>query len=196
MSNINSVMLTGRIASDLNVQYTQQGMAHLGFSVGVSEWSKKENKEISSFFAVKAWDNLAQFVAKYGMKGQQVTVFGKLVKNEWTDNKTNTKVSRYEILANNIELGMPPKSAMQGNGQQNVQSNPYAPNGVNPPPQNNQPQPQNINPWDGQGYSPNNPYSPQNWANNPSNPANAMASIGATKVTEQVLFAEDENVPW
>lgn len=126
MSNINSIIITGRIGNDLNVQYTQQGMAYLGFSVGVSEWSKKENKEVVSFFAVKAWDNTAQFVAKYGMKGQQVTVIGKLVKNEWTDNKTNQKVSRYEILASTIELGMPPKSAM--NGQQNQGSSFMPPN--------------------------------------------------------------------
>lgn len=187
MSNINCVILTGRISSDLNLQYTQQGTAMLGFSLAVSEYSTKDNGEKSSFFSVKAWKHTAEFVQKYGMKGQQVTVFGKLVKNEWTD-KTGQKAHRYEILASTIELGMPPKSAM--NGQQNVNANPYAPNGVNPPPnpqqyqqQYQQYQPQPTNP-------PTQQYQPQNYQQNqgsafmpPNDPtAAAMANMGATEI--------------
>lgn len=196
MSNINCVILTGRICSDLNLQYTQQGTAMLGFSLAVSEYSKKDNGEKSSFFSVKAWEHTAEFVQKYGMKGQQVTVFGKLVKNEWTD-KTGQKAHRYEILASTIELGMPPKSAM--NGQQNVNANPYAPNGVNPPPnpqQYQQYQPQPTNP-------PTQQYQPQNYQQNqgssfmpPNDPtAAAMANMGATEI-DPTLWPNDPSIPF
>lgn len=197
MSNINCVILTGRISSDLNLQYTQQGTAMLGFSLAVSEYSKKDNGEKSSFFSVKAWEHTAEFVQKYGMKGQQVTVFGKLVKNEWTD-KTGQKAHRYEILASTIELGMPPKSAL--NGQQNVNANPYAPNGVNPPPnpqQYQQYQPQPTNP-------PTQQYQPQNYQQNqgtlftppPNDPtAAAMANMGATEI-DPTLWPNDPSIPF
>lgn len=196
MSNINCVILTGRISSDLNLQYTQQGTAMLGFSLAVSEYSKKDNGEKPSFFSVKAWEHTAEFVQKYGMKGQQVTVFGKLVKNEWTD-KTGQKAHRYEILASTIELGMPPKSAM--NGQQNVNANPYAPNGVNPPPnpqQYQQYQPQPTNP-------PTQQYQPQNYQQNqgsafmpPNDPtAAAMANMGATEI-DPTLWPNDPSIPF
>ena len=199
MSNINCVILTGRISSDLNLQYTQQGTAMLGFSLAVSEYSKKDNGEKPSFFSVKAWEHTAQFVAQYGMKGQQVTVSGKLVKNEWTDNKTNQKVSKYEILANNVELGMPPKAATQGNGWQNVNQNPYAPNGVNPPPnpqQYQQYQPQPTNPLTQQ-------YQPQNYQQNQGSSfmpptdqtAAAMANMGATEI-DPTLWSNDPSTPF
>ena len=196
MSNINSVLITGRIGNNLSVQYTQQGTAYLSFSVGVSEWSKKDNRDAVTFFSVKAWEHTAQFVAQYGMKGQQVTVFGKLVKNEWTDNKTNQKVSRYEILASTVELGMPPKAATQGNGQQNVNQNPYAPGGVNTPPnpQQYQPQyqPQPTNPQQYQQYQQNQgtPFMPPT-----DQTAAAMNNMGATEV-DPTLWDQDPSIPF
>lgn len=191
MKDLNNVMIIGRLTKEPAISYTQSGVCIAKFSIA-NDNSVKDKEEVD-FFDVTAFKATAEYIMKYIKKGFKIGISGRLCQQRWTD-QNSVNHSKVIILANEVEILSSPQP-QQGQNNAGVNQNPYAPGGVNPapipqqyqqdegrygvlsspPPQNNQPAPQNKKPpaaapVQNNGFSPDNPYSPQNWPSNPANP--------------------------
>ena len=102
MSDINSVVLCGRVTRDAQVKYTSGGMAVSEISIAVNRYAGKDKGEEVSFFEVNLWGKTAEALVQYLTKGRQIVVQGELRQERWE--KDGQKQSKVRINANNIQL--------------------------------------------------------------------------------------------
>ena len=113
MSDINSVVLAGRLTADAILKYTQNGTAVTNFSIAVNRAVKKDDgyeKEVS-FFNVNLWGKQAEALQQYLVKGRPVVIAGSLKQERWTDNDGSNK-SKIVVNATQVQL------LFSSNGQQ------------------------------------------------------------------------------
>ena len=120
MSDLNRVILVGRLTRDPELKHTPQGMAVTSFTIANSRTYTQggEKKEQVSYFDCIAWTKLAELISQYCKKGTQVAVEGRLQQRRWDDSEGNKK-SKIEIVVENIQFLSHPKvegQAAQQNG--------------------------------------------------------------------------------
>lgn len=98
---LNTVSIIGRVAYDIELKHTSQGISVCSFTL-VNEAGYGE-KKITSFFQVVAWRNLAENFSRYCGKGSLVAVTGQLQSREF-DDKDGGKKRIVEIVANDIQF--------------------------------------------------------------------------------------------
>lgn len=100
MTDINSVVLVGRLTRDMELKSLNNGTAVGRFSIAVNK--KFKDKEEVSFFDIVVWSKLAEVLNKYLAKGSQVIVSGELRQNRWEqDGQSRSKV---EINASSVQM--------------------------------------------------------------------------------------------
>jgi single-strand DNA-binding protein len=102
--SLNRVELIGFFGGDPELKFTPSGAAVATFSVATNQsWKDKEGnqKEEVEWHRLVVWNKLAEVVAEYCKKGQQVYVAGRLKTRSWTD---KDQVKRYttEIVVNEV----------------------------------------------------------------------------------------------
>ena len=101
---MNEVTIIGRIATDIELRTTQNGIAHASFKVAVDrKYKGQDGKKVSDFLQVAAWRQSAEFVSKYGNKGDRVAVHGSIQSRSY-DAQDGSKRYITEIVSDNIEL--------------------------------------------------------------------------------------------
>ena len=77
--SVNNVVYQGNITKDLDLRYSQSGMAVLSFSIGVSRnfTDKKTGKRESDFINCKAFGKTAEAIANHFRKGSEILVTGR-----------------------------------------------------------------------------------------------------------------------
>lgn len=107
MSDLNSVVLVGRLTRDPELRYTPQGaaVAELGLAVN-RRFQKKDGEKVEevAFIDVVAWNRLAETMAEYLKKGRQVIVLGTLIQERWDDKDTGQKRSRIRVQAQSVQF--------------------------------------------------------------------------------------------
>ena len=114
---MNNVILTGRIAKDLEIRYTQTGTAYCRLTLAVDRGMSKEKKQeaeakgqpTADFINCVAWNKLAETINRYSGKGRKILVEGSIQTGNFTAEDgskrytTDISVNRAEILefANN-----------------------------------------------------------------------------------------------
>lgn len=98
----NKVIMMGRIAHDLELKTTPNGVSVCSFRLAVDRrfQSKGEEKK-TDFFNVVAWRQQAEFVTKYFSKGKMILVEGEMTTRQYTD-KNGNNATWYEINAEHI----------------------------------------------------------------------------------------------
>ena len=82
----NKIILMGRIANDLEVKKTPNGISTLQFRIAVERSYKDANGERETdFIPCIAWRNNADFIAKYFSKGAMIHIEGELQNRQYTD---------------------------------------------------------------------------------------------------------------
>ena len=81
--NLNKVILAGRITADPELKQTANGISVVSFRIAVNRRSQQQND--ADFFNVTAWQNTAEFIAKYFHKGSAICVCGRIQNRTWTD---------------------------------------------------------------------------------------------------------------
>lgn len=99
MSNLNVVVLTGNIGTEIERREFESGAKIAKFSLAVNRWNKKEQKDVTDWFNVETFSKLGDYITK----GMKVTVSGSLLTNVY-DNKDGIKVKKVYILADKLEL--------------------------------------------------------------------------------------------
>jgi single-strand DNA-binding protein len=143
-SDINRVVLVGRLTRDAEQSYTQSGFSLLKFGLAVNRSRKQGDQwvEEANFFDITVFGRQGEAIASYMTKGKQVAVEGQLKQDRW-EAQDGTKRSKVTIDATNIQL--------LGGGRENAnQSDSYDGGGWDenrtPPAASNRPNQQNSRP--------------------------------------------------
>ena len=106
MTDLNNIVLVGRLVKNPEVRYSATGTPVLRVSIAVNESVKKNNdwQDYVNFFDIVAFGNIASNCEKYLKKGSQIAINGSLRQNRWTDKNTNQKHSKVEIMATSIQF--------------------------------------------------------------------------------------------
>ena len=105
---MNRVILTGRLARDPEVRYTQSGKAVASFSIAVDRNMRRsttdnQQQSTADFFNIVAWEKLAEFCGKYLTKGRKVLVEGRLQVRVY-EAQDGSKKYFTEVVSDNIEF--------------------------------------------------------------------------------------------
>lgn len=79
---MNSIILTGRTTSNIELKTTNSGKSVTSFSLAVK---RPFAKDTTDFFSVTAWDKMAEMLAKYCIKGTKICIRGHLTTRNWED---------------------------------------------------------------------------------------------------------------
>ena len=104
-SDINHVILVGRLTRDIELRYTNGGTCVGRFSLAVNRNKRSADgqwEEETGFFDVVLWGKQAESLSTYLRKGKQIAVEGSLRQDRWEQD--GQKRSRVEIAANTVQL--------------------------------------------------------------------------------------------
>ena len=109
MTDINSVVLVGRITKDVgsderSFSYVGNGTAKAVVNIAVNRGVKKGDKweDEASFFDVVIWGKTAENLKPRLTKGTQIAVSGYLKQDRWE--KDGQKQSRIQVVADMVEI--------------------------------------------------------------------------------------------
>ena len=108
---MNNVILTGRIAKDLEIRYTQTGKAYCRLTLAVDRGMSKEKKQeaeakgqpTADFINCVAWNKLAETINRYSGKGKKILVEGSIQTGIFTA-EDGSKRYTTDILVNRAEI--------------------------------------------------------------------------------------------
>ena len=132
--NLNKVILAGRLVADPELKQTAGGTNVVSVRMAVnrrfqSRDTQQQNE--ADFFNVTAWQNTAEFIAKYFRKGSAICICGRIQNRTWVD-QTGQKRYMTDIIAEeanfvesrNAQDGMPGMPGMAGMGAPDAYSTP------------------------------------------------------------------------
>ena len=104
-SDINRVILIGRLTRDPEIRYIQSGTAVANFTIANNRTyvSSGEKKEQASFFNCIAWAKLGEVITEYCKKGQRIGIEGRLQQRSWEDQE-GKKRSTIEVVVENFQF--------------------------------------------------------------------------------------------
>ena len=105
MSDLNEVVVSGRLTRDAELRYTPNGTAVTDIIVASNRiWSKdSEKQEEATFVEVTIWGKQAESLAKYMTKGRHVMLTGRLKLNKWETDE-GEKRSKLTVTAEKVNL--------------------------------------------------------------------------------------------
>jgi len=110
MSNLNKVMLIGRLTRDPEMRYTPSGQPVTSFSIATNRYgggNEGEKREFTDYHNIVAWNmgrrNLAEIVGQYTRKGSLVYVEGRLQTRSW-EGQDGQKRRTTEVVANDVQF--------------------------------------------------------------------------------------------
>jgi single-strand DNA-binding protein len=104
MTDLNHVILIGRLTRDAELRYTAGGQAVCKFSIAVNRRRKNGDQweDEANFFDIVLWGRQGESLNQYLVKGKMIGVEGELRQDRWQQDGQNR--SKVEIVANNIQL--------------------------------------------------------------------------------------------
>lgn len=112
---VNQITISGRLTADPVLRYTPSGTAVASFTVAHSErkFDKATNQWVDEgdtlFLNVDCWKALAEGATESLVKGDPVTVTGKLRQENWE--KNGEKKSRVKLVADEVATSVRAKRA-------------------------------------------------------------------------------------
>ena len=104
---MNFVFLSGRLARDPEIRYTNSKKAVTSFSVAV-----QDGKDKAIFVNCVAWEKTAEIVDQYFKKGDGITVFGKISIRQYE--KDGQKRTVTEVVVSGVEFPLARKAETYG----------------------------------------------------------------------------------
>jgi single-strand DNA-binding protein len=120
MTDLNRVVLIGRLTREAELKYTSGGQAVCKFSIAVNRRKKNGDQweDEANFFDIVLWGKQGESLHQYLLKGKMVGVDGELRQDRWQQDGQNR--SKIEIVANNLQLlGGGSSSGERQNNQNN-----------------------------------------------------------------------------
>ena len=129
--NLNKVILAGRLVADPELKQTAGGANVVSVRIAVNRRFQSrdpQQQNEADFFNVTAWQNTAEFIAKYFRKGSAICVCGRIQNRSWTDQNGQKRYTT-DIIADEAHF-VENKTATTAEGQ----AIPSPVNPVSPPP--------------------------------------------------------------
>ena len=123
---MNSCNFVGRLCADPELRRTNDGTAVCSFSIAVK---RPMASDTTDFIDVVAWRQSAEYLVKYGHRGDVVAVSGPLQIRIWED-KSGTKRRSAEVHATSLDL-IPSRKKSEEGGSQASSGRPYGGSGGN-----------------------------------------------------------------
>ena len=98
---MNNLTMLGRIANDLELKQTTDGVSVTNFTLAVDRRTAKE--KTTDWIDCVAWRGTAEFICRYFQKGAPIIVTGSLQSRSWED-KEGKKRKAVEVLIENAEF--------------------------------------------------------------------------------------------
>lgn len=98
---MNIITIKGRLTGNPELKTSSTGKSVVAVNVAV-DYGFGENKK-TDFFTVVAWEKLAEFIAKYFSKGQEIIVVGEMHSRKYKA-KDGTERTAWEIVARTAEF--------------------------------------------------------------------------------------------
>ncbi|MDH7483257.1 MAG: single-stranded DNA-binding protein [Spirochaetales bacterium] len=117
MSDINVVVLVGRLTRDSELKYTPSGLPICRFSLAVNRSRKQDEQWVDEphFFDVEFYGKSAEGLARYLLKGRQVAVQGELRQDRWE--KDGQQRSKIVVVAATVRPIGPAPAGDAGKGR-------------------------------------------------------------------------------
>jgi len=105
MTDINRIVITGRLTKDCNLKYFNNGGCIGNFSIAVNRNMKKDGQWIDtvSYFDCKIFGHTAENLTPYLVKGKQVVIDGYLKQDSWKDD-TGKSHSNVNIMVDDLQF--------------------------------------------------------------------------------------------
>lgn len=117
---INNVSLTGRLTKDIDLRYTQSGVAVASFTLAVARnYKDRDGNQQTDFIQCQIWRKAAENFANFTHKGSLVGIEGRIQTRNY-DNQQGQKVYVTEVIVTNFSL-LEPRNTGNGQGQSNGQ---------------------------------------------------------------------------
>ncbi|MDD4010667.1 MAG: single-stranded DNA-binding protein [Sphaerochaetaceae bacterium] len=103
-TDINSVVLIGRLTRESELKSTSAGTAVCRFSIAVNRVKGSADKRETevSYIDIVVWGKQAEIINPYLGKGRQVCIQGELRQNRWEQD--GQAKSKLEVVANSVQL--------------------------------------------------------------------------------------------
>lgn len=124
---MNNVSLIGRLTADPELKHTQSGTAFTNFRIAVDrQFTKQGEEKQADFINIVAWQQRAEFICRYFVKGQRIAITGQIRTGSFTD-KDGNKRSSFEVWVDNVEFCESKRdSNSNSGGYQNNYQNSYS----------------------------------------------------------------------
>lgn len=100
--SLNNIVLMGRFCAHPEARRASTGAAVTSFTLACErDFKAKAGTKETDFIDCVAWNNTADFIAKYFTKGSQAVVSGRLQMRSYTD-KEGKKRKAAEVIVSNI----------------------------------------------------------------------------------------------
>jgi|TARA_Y100000310_G_C20700711_1_gene829614 single-strand DNA-binding protein len=126
MSDINKVIITGRVTRDSELRQTPNGTPVTDVSVVSNRiWNKNgERQEEATFVDVTVWGKQAETLSPMLTKGRHIMVEGRMKLNSW-ETEEGVKRSKLTVVAESINL-TPNNPNPKGNQDSSLSREPVA----------------------------------------------------------------------
>lgn len=94
---LNRSVLMGRIANDLELKQTPNGVYVTSFRIAVDRNYSSNGQKTTDFIKVVAWRQTAEFICNYFSKGRMIAIEGALQTKNYED-KNGSKRTAYEVV--------------------------------------------------------------------------------------------------
>ena len=96
----NNITLTGRLTAEPELKTTPNGVSVCSFTLAVK---RPHVKDMTDFIPCQVWRQGAEYLTRYGSKGNMVAVTGALTTRKWQDQNGNNRIN-YEVTCDTVEL--------------------------------------------------------------------------------------------
>lgn len=101
---MNRCILSGRLVIEPEIRKSKSGISVANNALAVSRKFKNSNGEdVVDFINISAWGPSAEYLCKYGHKGDMVMVSGAIRQQKYLDKDGNNHV-KYEINVDELEI--------------------------------------------------------------------------------------------
>ena len=100
---MNKFIIIGRLTRDAEITHTQSGSVARA-SIAVDRRFRKEGQPTADFINITAFGSQANFMEKFGIKGQKLVCEGRIQSDSYT-NKNGQKVYTTNFIVESVEFG-------------------------------------------------------------------------------------------
>jgi single-strand DNA-binding protein len=106
MASYNRVVLVGNMTRDVELKYTQSGLAVTDIGLAVNDRRKNQSGEWveeTTFVDVTLWGRQAEVASEYLGKGSPVLIEGRLKLDQW-ENREGEKRSKLRVVGERMQM--------------------------------------------------------------------------------------------